>query len=241
MTTDAHYRPLPKLSPYTKGDRYSLLKEDHKYYIQQLQAKFDNQNSLSLMDVGCGNGEMINQFKLAFPTWDYSGTDFCPEFIEAAKNYTGLKGVDLKCCDFLETEGLYDIVFCSSVIQIFTDIQPYLQKLLSLCKPGGVVFVDGLFNKFDIDVRLQYCDSSNPEAAGKWRVDWNQHSQKSIERLFASQVKSLEFIDVPMDLDMPLNENMPINRYTFRDNDGKNRITNGTNVLLNRSLLIAKK
>lgn len=238
---DAHYRALPELSPYADNKRYELFKEDHKFFIKKIKERTSTNSSMSLHDAGCGNGELLYQIKKQFPNWKLSGSDFTPKFIETAKKFEGLKNVEFETRDLMDLKGQYDIVICTSVIQIFPDIEPPLKRLLSICKKDGFLFVDGLFNRFDVEVRLQYCDNSNPQAQGKWRVDWNQHSQASITRLIGKSVKSLEFVEVENNLDLPINPQMPINRFSFKDAKGRNLQTNATNLLLNKTLMIIQK
>lgn len=243
---NARYMPFPELSPYVKGDRYELLKEDHKFFIAKLRRTLDASKAYSLCDAGCGNGEMIYQFKKAFPHWKFTGHDFTQEFIDAAKRYPGLAGVDLARKDLLDPiaaadRGQFDIVFCSSVFQIFTSIETPLTHLLDLCKKDGMLFVDGLFNPYDIEVRLQYCDNTQDKTKGQWRTDWNQHTQASIRRFLDGKVRSIHFEEVVNELDIPRNENAPINRWTFRDTAGKNMATNGTHLIMPRILMTVVK
>ncbi len=238
---NAEYHPLPSLSPYVRQDRYSTPKEDHKYFARMLREKIDVKSPVSVIDVGCGNGELLYLLKQEFPHWKLTGYDFTPDFIETGKNFPGLSGVELIVADMFDIDRTFDIVLCDSVVQIFPEIQKPLEKLLSICNDGGHIFVTGRFNKFDIEVRLQYCDNTNEVSKGIWRTDWNQHSRQSIIRLFGSRVQSIEFHDIIMDKDLPLNPDMPINSFTFRDANGKNIITNGLNMILNKTMLIIKK
>lgn len=240
---NAKYMPFPEHSPYVKGDRYELLKEDHKYFIAKLKKTMDPSKKYSLCDVGCGNGEMVYQFKKAFPLWEYTGYDFTQEFIDTALQFPGLKGSRFERKDILEIgeRESFDIVFCSSVLQIFPDFEKPLENLLGLCKKGGTLFVDGLFNPYDIEVRLQYCDNTKPETQGKWRTDWNQHSQASVKRFLVGKASSVTFEEVVNELDIAENPKAPINRWTFRDSKGKNRATNGTHLIMPRILMTVQK
>lgn len=238
---NAKYHPLPALSPYIKKDRYSAPKEDHKFFERILREKIDVNVPLNVADVGCGNGELLYLLNQKFPHWSLTGYDFTPEFIETGKNFPGLSGVELIVADMFDINRTFDVVLSDSVIQIFPEIQKPLEKLLNICNDGGYIFVTGRFNKFDIEVCLQYCDNTNETAKGIWRTDWNQHSRQSIIRLFGSRVQSIEFHDVIMDKDLPFNPDMPINSFTFRDINGKNIITNGVNMILNKTMLIIKK
>ena len=238
---EAKYHPLPALSPYSKSTRYSSPKEEHKFFEQTLRKRVSIDAPLNVVDVGCANGELLYLLKQKYPHWKLSGIDITPEFIEVGRNFDGLAGVDLAVTDLFEEVRTFDLVLCDGTLQIFPDVEPPLKQLVKLCRPGGHIFATGRFNRFDIEVRLQYCDNSNDQAWGIWRADWNQHSQKSIFRLLESEVEAMEFIEVRMDKDLPLNPEMPINIFSFRDADGKNILTNGVNLILNKTMLVVKK
>lgn len=183
---------------------------------------------------------MIHSFRRFFPHWNYTGFDITPEFIETARNFEGLRGVRFEVRDLMQVDEKFDLVFCSSVFPTFPAFEAPLTKIISVARPGGWVFIDGLFNKYDVEVRLQYCDNSNEAAAGLWRTDWNTHSRKVLREFLAGKVESVDFTDMEMDLDMEPNPDIHINRFTFRDANGRNMITNGTNMILNRTLMTIK-
>ena len=238
---NAKYYPLPSLSPYVKRDRYSEPKEDNKFFERKIREYIDVERAYSVVDLGCANGELLYLLKQKFPHWKLTGYDLTPEFIETGRNFPGLSGVELIVADLFDINRTFDIVVCDSVLQIFPEIQKPLEKLLSICNEGGYIFVIGLFNKYDIEVRTQFCDNTNEVSRGIWRADFNQHSQQSIIRLIGSSVQSIEFHEVIMDKDLPFNPDMPINHFTFRDINGKNILTNGLNMITNRPMLIIKK
>jgi len=240
-TLNAEYKALPSLSPYIKSSRYTTPKEDHKFFGQKLKEKVDPAQTLSVVDVGCGNGELLYYLKNQFPHWLLTGYDFTQEFIETGNKFEGLSGVKLIHMDMFDIVEKYDIVLCDGVIQIFSDIHKPLEKIISICKKDGYALITGLFNKFDIEVRLQFCDNSNPASKNIWRADFNQHSQQSIRRLIQKKVSSIEFESVVMDKDLPLNADMPLWNYTFRDANNKNIITNGLNIIANKTMLIINK
>ena len=169
------------------------------------------------------------------------GYDFTQEFIDVGNNYIKSDNVKLTKKDIFEVEGAFDIVTSDGVTQIFDDIKKLLGKYLQLCKKGGFVLTTGRFNKYDIEVRMQYCDNTHDEARGIWREDWCFHSQKTIEKLLRNKVADIKFENVDMDLDLNYNSEDPIRQWTFRDDSGRNIITNGTNFILNKTLLTIKK
>lgn len=238
---DAKYLEIPSLSPYLKQSIFDTPKEDHKFFVKLLKERIDVDQSLSVVDVGCASGALLHLLLQRFPHWTLTGYDFAPEFIESAKGYTELTGVEFLTADLFDIDRQFDLVLSCSVFHSFTDIEKAIGKALSICNDGGHLFITGLFNKYDIDVRLQFCDNSNDVSKGIWRADWNQHSQQSIIRMFDSRVTSIEFIDIIMDKDLPLNSEMPINQSTFRDSNGRNIITNGVNMILNKTMMVIKK
>ena len=81
-------------------------------------------------------------------------------------------------------------------------------------------------------------DNSKPESEGKWRQDCNQHSRKSIARILEGRCQRFEFEDIIMNVEIPRNEAAPhINVWTFKDEHGHIIITNGTNMIMDKSLL----
>lgn len=239
---DAKYKPLPEISPYTKHERYYRAKETHKFYIKKFYDILPVENSLNVLDVGCGNGELLFVIKNEFPHWNLEGIDPTKEFIDCAKSFEGLKGVsfDVRGIDDLSSRGKYDLVLCTGVLQIFSDIEKPIDKLIQTTSNNGLLFCDGLFNKYDVEVRMQYCDNSNEQAEGLWRTDWNQHSKKTVSAYLSTrkEIKSYSFFEMEMDADLSHNSEIHVQQFTFRTAGGNNLITNGTNLLLNKTLLV---
>jgi len=241
MNEKAKYKAFPSLSPYLNTDRYKNPKEDHKFILSKLQEIYEPESKLNVCDLGCGNGDLLYLIHQHFSNWNLTGYDFTKEFIDFAKSQENLKEINFFQKDLFEVNQKFDLVIADSVTQIFPDIEKTLSKYLEICNEKGYIFTTGRFNKYDIEVRLQYCDNSNSEAEGVWREDWSQHSRSFIKKLFLDKVSFLEFTDVIMNKDLSYQANMPINQWTFRDSEGKNIITNGTNLILNKTLLTIQK
>ena len=241
MNKKAEYKAYPDLSPYLKDDRYKNPKEVHKFILERIKELYKNDSKIKACDLGCGNGDLLYLIKQNFPYWDLAGYDYTNEFIDYAKAFKGLENVRFFQNDLFKVKEKYDIVISDGVTDIFPDIEKTINKYLDICNSGGHIITTGMFNKFDIEVRLQYCDNSNPETKGVWREDWCQHSRSFIIELFKDKVKKIDFIDVIMDKNLSYNPKMPIIQWTFRDSDGRNIITNGTNIFLNKTLLIITK
>ena len=236
------YRTIPKLSPYIKNT-YQTFKEKDKFIIKKLRANinFLKNVKLTLVDIGCGNATLLYRIKKNFPNIKLKGVDKEKKFISVAKKFKGLESVEFEINDIYKVKKKYDIVLCSSTFQIFEDFKKPLKKLLSLSKKRGLVFIDGLFNSYDVETRLIYCDNSNKISKGLWRKDWNQHSIRAVSKFLKSRnIKSFKFYNLTMNKNIKHNKKVHVNQFTFRDSNYNNIITNGTNMILNRKLLVIK-
>ena len=171
------------------------------------------------------------------------GYDSTENFIKSGKSFKGLDSVNLQTKNLFDIENeQYDITFCIGTFQIFHDIEKPLSKLLEITKKGGLIFIESLFNKHDIDVRLEFSDNTKKEMQGVWRSDFNQHSYYSVSKFLKDKVKSFEFDELKMGAEISYNPNTPSTfAFTFKDQKGKNIITNGLNLILNSSLLTIQK
>ena len=239
---EAEYLPLPALSPYTSHDRYDRPpKEIFKAVEAALRRATEPDRTYRYADIACANGEMLYYLRQQFPQWEFSGYDLTPAFIETGRRFPGLAGVPLHVADLFEMETTFEIVSCINIMTAIWDPAPFLDKLLSLVEPGGLLLVDGCFNKHDVEVRTVFMDNSKPEAAGRWRRDGSQHSRSGVAALLEGRCASFVFEDVPMSVEIPRRPEAPATDvWTFRDAKGRNRITNGANILMDKSLLVVK-
>ncbi len=236
------YHAAPALSPYTRTDRYRNPKEDHKFIADRLKRLVDVDRPMRVGDIGCGNGELIYYLRTLFPHWKFSGFDCTKEFIDTAANFEGLAGVRFVHQDLFEIAESFELVLCTGVANIFEQIDALLDKLLAVCEDDGLILVDGLFNKHPVEVRVRFCDNSMPETRGLWRTAFNQHSRQCVGELLGGRVESFEFVDMIMYKHLPFDPAKPaVNSFTFRAADGRNIITNGLNLILNRTLLTIEK
>jgi 2-polyprenyl-3-methyl-5-hydroxy-6-metoxy-1,4-benzoquinol methylase len=236
----AKYRAIPSLSPYIKNT-YRVFKEKDKFIINKLKKYLNNFKFTNnkLIDIGCANGLLLYRISKEFPSLKLKGVDKENKFIKVAKSYHGLSSVEFEVNDFYKVKGKYDIVLCSSTFQIFEDFKKPLSRLISLTNKNGIILVDGLFNKYDVETRLIYCDNSNKVSKNLWRKDWNQHSIKTVSK-FLKKRAFFNFYDLIMDKNIKPNKKIHINQFTFRNKNNYNLITNGTNMILNRKLLVIK-
>jgi len=242
-TIKSKYKVFEDTSPYTKNSRYDNPKEIFKGILSELKKNVKKNDFFSAVDIGCANGEFLYFLKNNFPKAKLNGYDFTQSFIDTGKSFKGLEGVNLKKKNLFDIKNeKFDITFCLGTFQIFHEIEKPLSKLLDITRDGGLIFIESLFNKHDIDVRLEFSDNTIKEMKGVWRSDFNQHSYSGISKFLKKRVKSFKFDELPMNSEILYNKNTPSTfSFTFKDYKGKNIITNGLNLILNSTLLTIKK
>jgi 2-polyprenyl-3-methyl-5-hydroxy-6-metoxy-1,4-benzoquinol methylase len=91
----------------------------------------------TILDVGCGNGELLMSMKETFPYATFSGVDISPHVIK--KNASRFQDITFDVLN-LELQSLssqFDLVVCSEVIEHLNDRPKALENLASMVKPGG--------------------------------------------------------------------------------------------------------
>ena len=241
MERDQAYRRHPELTRYVSSERYDHPKEDFKTIATKLDALLDADRTYDVADVGCGNGELLYHLHKRHPHWRLHGFDHTPDFIDTARRFPGLAGVEFACRDLWEIDGAYDVVLATCFLPLFRDIEAPLGKLLDICRDGGYVLATGLFNPFDIEVRVEFCDNTNPQTRGEWRTDFNRHSQASVRRMLAQRARSIEFEECDYDIHMPPDPERPVRVWTFKDDAGRTCLINGAWQMAGQVLLIVQK
>lgn len=231
------YQQHPELSRYTVTERYENPKEDFKAIADKLARLTEPDRSYTVADIGCANGELLYLLRHRFPRWRLTGYDHTAEFIETARSFPGLKGVEFHQADLFDIKGCFDIVIATCFLSLFREIEPPIEKLLGLCNEGGCVLATGLFNPYDIEVRVEFCDNSRSETRGQWWTDFNRHSQRRIREHFESSVATIEFEACRYDVDLPPDVDHPIRVWTLRDERGETLLLNGAWQIANQTLL----
>jgi len=234
------YLTLPEISPYSKLDprRLDNPKETFKHAVAAMRERGAT-GHISIADIGCANGEFLYYLRSVFPEASLCGFDSEPHFIVLAQSLGfNAKVGDLRNLDCAEQ---FDFVLCVGTLPIFQNPADALLPLIRLCKPGGYLIGDGLFNRHECEVRVEFCDNSAATGRGKWRADFNQHSRSLVRSVLQNECSSIDFEDIEM-VDIPKRANAPhVHVWTFKDETGRRHITNGLNLLLDGTLLVARR
>lgn len=131
------------------SEKFSEGKSDHDLVrydvisrVLKLELKRTEGRKLTILDFGCGGGWLSKRLS-EFGT--VTGLDLADKAIEAAK--TRYPGIEFICLNASSTETTaflqrkFDVIVSSEVIEHVTDKQNYIDNMLSLLSPGGLVIL----------------------------------------------------------------------------------------------------
>ena len=215
--------------------RYTRPKRVFSMLAAELERSGGVREGARFLDVGCATGELIYFLRERFPAMRYVGVDNQPEFIATARGQPELAGVQFVDADALAHRGEpCDFVTCFGMLGIFDEFEPLLESLVANTRKGGRIYIHGLVNDVDIDVRIYYRDNHNRK---DWNRGFNIHSLAQMSRWLDGRVGSWRAQPVELDVDLPRRPELPHRAYTAKMEDGRRITTNGLCLMLPEKLL----
>lgn len=105
------------------SENYEVLGwEDKDSQIKRFQVFLDSVEleGKSILDVGCGLGDLLSFLKEKNVTVRYTGVDILPEMVRSAKHHH--PGEDFQCCNMFENNPYaaksFDYIFCGGIFNL---------------------------------------------------------------------------------------------------------------------------
>lgn len=116
---------------------HNALLYGHDFYLSLIESYI---SPGALLDIGCGNGHLLEA--AINRGWDVTGYDVDEK---STKKVAKRLGVNVESSDFFEVflnhKGIYDLVTMHQVLEHLKSPGAYLDKIYSLIKDGGYIFV----------------------------------------------------------------------------------------------------
>lgn len=219
------------MNPYETFKNY----DRYKFMLEHLKLHLADTNSL--LDIGCGRGELICALKELYPSIQHTGIDTDHGLLAEARAKESLDGVDFSLNNalYFDLGKKFDMVIMSGVLSFFDDYAPPIDNMITHIKPGGVGVIFGRFNPFDIDTLVQH----RIKGKGEWRGGLNNFSISNFTHFMEKKVKDskVKKFNLSTDLD---NAHDPIRSYTMNTKEKGRIIANGAGVISNFYLITFK-
>ena len=110
------------------------------------------ESKYSICDIGCALGNGTSLIKNIFPESKVTGIDFSNAAINYARN--NFSNCIFECNDFRNIDAIYDILFCSNVIEHFYDIKQVFNDLISITSKHLIILLP--FNEKNLHIEHLY-------------------------------------------------------------------------------------
>jgi SAM-dependent methyltransferase len=224
---------------YIDETRHHNPKEMFKFIGDRVLKNNVNLNEQSICDFGCAAGEFLFYLNDLLPKTQLFGLDLLPELIKKCSTF--VPSASLKVGSVLDSKSentnSFDISFLIGVHSIFDEFEKCFGNLVNWTKPGGKIYVAGMFNPFPVDVMIKYKASKDYDS-NVYESGWNIFSQVSVSNFLENHPKVISFsfekFEIPIDL--PRQED-PIRSWTLRDFQDSRFIVNGLCIIQPHYLL----
>lgn len=197
------------------GAQYQNTLESTKALCEFIKSTVNEDDNLSFLDAGCGDGSLINHFMQHFPNSSFTGFDISHGMVDFARKKLPSK-VKIDHGDLLKMDRYskekYDIVYTVHTYSLFSDFEEVSQQLINCTRSH--LFINSLFSKHNVDTLSVISEPNFPP------INWNIFSMKRVEEYFMNQgAKKVTFhaFDMPIELQEP-KEGM--GSYTKKLEDG---------------------
>lgn len=139
---DKYYAEMSQYEFINKGSQVPQSYIDHNKgiikfmdrHISTLRKDFD------IMEIGCSTGNLLLQLKDCGYTnlLGIDPSEYCTDYIKNSYNIDTITGT----VSTLDIDKKFDLIILSSVVEHFVDIHKSMEKITSMLKKGGVLFIE---------------------------------------------------------------------------------------------------
>jgi len=120
--------------------QYNKFKEERSAPFADLFNLIKIRNGMSVVDLGCGTGELTRRLADQLPGSSVLGIDNSPQMLQRAESMR-LPGLTFVAGDIATLDGKWDLVFSHAAIHWLDNHLTLIPRLMALVNPGGQIAV----------------------------------------------------------------------------------------------------
>lgn len=131
--------------------------------LEKLEQQVGIAKQGSLLDVGCGNGELLRAFNKRYPKWLLAGYEQNERYRKQVMRIPGVKNFYFESLEEINLK--FDLITVIHVLEHITQPSHFLEQLRRKLAPAGILFIhvpNCLYNPFDLVV-FDHCSHFIPE------------------------------------------------------------------------------
>lgn len=211
--------------------KYTKPKEIFKKLINFLK-KEDKKRELSLIDIGCANGELLFHLRRSFPYLKLTGADVDNKLLDKAKKVCpkNINFLKMNVLNIKKNTEKFDIIILSGVLSIFDNAEKVLKNLIKILKPKGKIYIFESLNVYSYNLHIK----SETFKKNK-KIVWfkNMYSTDFIKKFASKNKKKCSLF--PFQLKINLKKNYKNLQYGWTEILSKKKIvTSGLGLIHNQ-------
>jgi len=130
---------------------YSVCKNNKSQY-DFIVNELEGTNNLNVLDVGFGNGVLLNTLANKYPN-NYYGIDISKDMVKLASKINKNHKIELKLGNIKDIpfdDNLFDVIYTSNTVYFWQDTKKAISEVKRVLKPNGK-FINTLFSKEALD------------------------------------------------------------------------------------------
>lgn len=169
------------------------MQDGNKIVYEWVLPQIDFNKAESVIEIGYGTGLVINKIANDYNNINCFGIDFSKVMYDKAiklnSGFINSGKMKLEYGDFLNYNSPVnvDIIFCINVIYFWNELNPYLNKIHSLLKPGGSAYIYMADPETLLKLKVGYTDTFNkhnlPDVISKLNESKFSHVEHKTESL----------------------------------------------------------
>lgn len=222
-------------------NKKNYLKYYEKKILQHIQKDFKKNKNMNILDIGCGNGNLIFNVDKIYKNANFYGIDsekklikFCKEKFKNKKNFHFI----YKNFEKIKFHKIkFDIIIMSGLISYFDNIKiPIFKSLNLLKKQNSKIYIFNRFNKYNIDTIIRY-KINNKDG---YQKGLNSFSKNTVRQVLKNKKVKINFSKFNIPIVIKKSNNL-VNSFTVLTNKKEKILCNKANIIADHYLLEISK